>query len=462
MAQHSRYIVVLAAGKGTRMKTVRPKVLHPLAGLPVLHHVLRTARALDPAFTCVVLGHQAAEIRASVPDSPEIRFVLQEPQLGTGHALLQAETELVGRTGTLLLLSGDVPLLRPSTVQALAAHHETCGAAVTVLTTRLEDPSGYGRIIRSARGIERIVEQRDASPEEQRVTEINTGVFAFDLSTVFEHLRRVAAANQQGEYYLTDIVGICRDRGLDVETLVVDDPSEVRGINSQRELAELASLVRQRKNAALMDAGVTLVDPGTTYVDVDVDIGPDTVVHPNVQLEGRTRIGSACEIHAGSRLVDTVVEDGAVVRNHCVLQQSTVAAAAVIGPFSHLRPQSAVGRGAHVGNFVELKKTSLGPGSKANHLTYLGDATVGSGVNVGAGTITCNYDGVNKHQTVIEDGAFIGSDSQLVAPVTIGAGAYVAAGSSIVHDVPAGALAVARSRQENKLHWRRRKTAKQD
>jgi len=461
MAQQSRYVVVLAAGKGTRMKTMRPKVLHPLAGLPVLHHVLRTARALEPALTCVVLGHQADEIRSSVPHSPELRFVLQEPQLGTGHALLQAESELGDRRGTLLLLSGDVPLLRPSTVLALAAHHEACGAAVTVLTTVLEEPFGYGRIIRSARGIERIVEQRDAAPDEQRVKEINTGVLAFDVATVFDNLRRLASANQQGEYYLTDIVGICRERGLDVETLVVDDPNEVRGINSQRELAELATLLRQAKNAALMEAGVTLIDPATTYIDVDVEVGPDTIVHPNVLLEGRTRIGSACEIHAGSRLVDTVVEDGAIVRNHCVLQQSTVASAAVIGPFSHLRPQSAVGYGAHVGNFVELKKTSLGAGSKANHLAYLGDATVGAGVNVGAGTITCNYDGVNKHQTVIEDGAFIGSDSQLVAPVTIGAGAYVAAGSSIVHDVPAGALAVARSRQENKLGWRRRKTAKQ-
>ncbi len=448
-----RHFVILAAGKGTRMKTRRAKVLHPLAGLPVIAHVLRTARQLGATTTCVVVGHQADEVKAALAGVEGLTFVVQEPQLGTGHALLQAESALRGRRGTVVLLSGDVPLLQASTLTRLLEHHERAGAAATVLTAVLDDPHGYGRIIREGGAIVRIAEQRDATPAEREIREINTGIYAFDLAPLFEALRSIASANSQGEYYLPDLVAIYRRRGLPVETVSVDSITEVRGINSQRELADLAAALRQTRRDALMAAGVTLIDPTTTYVDVDVEVGPDTVLHPCVFLEGRTRIGSGCEIHAGTRIVDSTVADGAIVRNHCVIQSSTIEAGARLGPFAHVRPDSVVGEGAHVGNFVELKKTSMGPGAKANHLAYLGDATVGRDVNVGAGTITCNYDGVRKHQTVIEDGAFIGSDSQLVAPVRVGAGAYVAAGSTIVEDVPAGALAIARGRQVNKTDW---------
>jgi bifunctional UDP-N-acetylglucosamine pyrophosphorylase/glucosamine-1-phosphate N-acetyltransferase len=447
------HVVVLAAGKGTRMKARRPKVLHPMAGLPIIGHVLRTAAALHPASVLLIVGHQADEVQRALAGSPGLRFAIQEPQLGTGHAVLAAEPFVEGRTGTLVLLYGDVPLLRPATVERLVDHHRATGAAATVLTAVLDDPFGYGRIIREDGRLVRIVEERDADAHERQVREINSGIYAFDLPPLFDALRGLAASNTQGEYYLTDLVATYRQRGLPLETVLVDDPVEVRGINSQSELADLTAHLRAARCRDLMAEGVTLLDPTTTYVDVDVRVGPDTVVHPDVHLEGHTRIGAGCEVHAGTRIVDSSVDDGAVIRNHCVIQQSRIAGGAVVGPFAHIRPDSDVCEGAHVGNFVELKKTVLGAGSKANHLAYLGDATIGADVNIGAGTITCNYDGTRKHQTTIEDGVFIGSDSQLVAPVTIGRGAYVAAGSSIVEDVPAGALGIARGRQVNKAGW---------
>jgi bifunctional UDP-N-acetylglucosamine pyrophosphorylase/glucosamine-1-phosphate N-acetyltransferase len=311
--------------------------------------------------------------------------------------------------------------------------------------------------VRSDDQIDRIVEERDASPFERAIREINTGVYAFDLPPLFDALRGIAADNDQGEYYLTDLVAVFRDRQLRVGTVTTNDPSEVRGINSRSELAEVGALMRRQKNDALMAAGVTLVDPATAYIDADVVVGQDTVIHPNVYLEGSTRIGAGCEIHSGARLVNATLGDRVTINNCCVITDSSIAEGARIGPFAHLRPGNDVRPRAQVGNFVELKKTVLGEGSKANHLSYLGDATIGAKVNVGAGTITCNYDGVHKYQTVIEDGAFIGSDSQLVAPVRVGKDAYVAAGSSIVDDVPAGALAIARSRQTNKDGWAERK-----
>jgi bifunctional UDP-N-acetylglucosamine pyrophosphorylase/glucosamine-1-phosphate N-acetyltransferase len=459
MSDSDRHVVILAAGKGTRMKTRRPKVLHPLVGRPIIAHVLRTAQALRPATLTMVVGHQADEIRAALGGIEGLTFVLQEPQLGTGHALLQAERALAGRRGTLVLLSGDVPLLRPDTVERLVAHHEATGAAMTVLTAVLDHPFGYGRIVRHDGRLIRIVEERDASPEQRAIREINTGIYAFDLGPLFGALRAIATENSQGEHYLPDLVVVYRRRGLPVETVAVADAREIRGVNSQHELAELAAMSRQAKNEELMAGGVTLLDPATTYVDADVEVGADTVIHPNVILEGRTRIGAACEIHAGVRIVDSVVGDQAVVHDHCVIRDSEIRPRASVGPFAHLRPGSVVGEGAKVGNFVELKKTTLGPGSKANHLTYLGDATIGAGVNVGAGTITCNYDGWRKHQTVVEDGAFIGSDTQLIAPVTVGRDAYIAAGSSITDDVPPGALAIARARQVNKEGWAERRLA---
>jgi bifunctional UDP-N-acetylglucosamine pyrophosphorylase / glucosamine-1-phosphate N-acetyltransferase len=455
------HVVVLAAGKGTRMKCVRPKLLHRLGGDSLIGHVLRAARALAPETLTLVIGHQAAELRAALAGTG-LQFVLQEPQLGTGHAVLQVEPVLAGRSGTMVLLSGDVPLLQAATLERLVRQHVTRGAAATVLTACLARPYGYGRVIRQDGRLTRVVEERDASPEQRKIREINSGVYALALEPLFDAVRSISTGNSQGEYYLPDLVTIYRKRGLLVDTVLVEDPAEVRGVNSQGELAELGAIVREKRNAELMAAGVTIVDPATTFVDVDVEVGADTVLHPNVYLEGRTRIGTACEIHAGARLVDSTLGDGAVVKNYCVIESSEIGPGASVGPFAHLRPGSRLAEDARIGNFVELKKTTMGAGSKANHLAYLGDATIGAGVNVGAGTITCNYDGTTKHPTTIEDDVFIGSDSQLIAPVRVGRGAYVAAGSSITDDVPEGALAIARGRQVNKEGWVARKRQARD
>jgi bifunctional UDP-N-acetylglucosamine pyrophosphorylase/glucosamine-1-phosphate N-acetyltransferase len=447
------HVVVLAAGQGTRMKSKLPKVLHPLAGLPLIEHVLRTADAVKPASVTVIVGHEAEMVRQRLDVRQGLNFAIQQPQLGTAHALQQAEPALRGKTGTVILLSGDVPLLTSTTLERLLKGHTTAQAAATVVTAVVERPYGYGRIVRTDGQIARIVEERDASPVERQIREINSGIYAFDLAPLFDALRGIASQNAQGEFYLTDLVSIYRKRKLPVATVVVDNPHEIRGINSRSELAEVSTVVRQKKNEELMAAGVTLIDPATTYIGSDVQVGPDTVIHPGVVLEGQTRIGAACEIQAHVRIVDSEIADRVTVHNFCLIVGARVADGAAIGPFAHLRTESAVGQGAKVGNFVELKKTTLGPGSKASHLSYLGNATIGANVNIGAGTITCNYDGTHKHQTVIEDGAFIGSDSQLIAPVRVGQGAYVAAGSSITEDVPAGSLGIARGRQANIAGW---------
>ena len=450
------HVVVLAAGQGTRMKSSLPKVLHQIAGLPVIEHVLRTAESVSPATITVVVGHRADVVRARLADRG-VQFALQEPQLGTAHALRQAEPALAGKTGTLVLLSGDVPLFSPASLRHLIDTHCGANAAATVVTATAERPYGYGRIVRTEGRIARIVEERDASPTEHQIQEINSGIYAFDLAPLFEALRGIASQNAQGEYYLPDLVGIYRRRKLPVETLLVDNAQEILGINSRTELAEMSSLLRQKKNAEVMAAGVTLIDPATTYIDADVEIGADTVIHPGVILEGQTRIGSACEIQAHVRICDSTLGDHVTINNFCLITGARVAQGASVGPFAHLRLDAVVGEKAKIGNFVELKKTIMGPGSKANHLAYLGDATIGANVNVGAGTITCNYDGVRKQQTVIEDGAFIGSDSQLIAPVTIGKGAYVGSGTTVREDVPAGALAVSAGKQRNIDGWVERK-----
>ena len=455
------HVVILAAGQGTRMKSAIPKVLHPISGRSLVEHVLRTARSVSPATTTLIVGHGGEQVQARLGRYPDLRFARQEPQLGTAHALQQAEETLAGHGGTLVLLSGDVPLLSPATLRRLIDHHQAAGAAATVLTAVVERPYGYGRIVRRDGRISQIVEERDASPAQRQIREINSGIYAFDLAPLFTSLRTIASKNAQGEYYLTDLVAIYRRRKLAVETLVVDNPREIRGINSRSELAEVSTHVRQTKNEELMAAGVTLIDPATTYIENDVEIGADTVIHPGVVIEGHTRIGSACEIQGHVRISDCEIADRVTINNFCLLVGARVASGAAVGPFAHVRPGTSIGEDARVGNFVELKKTSLGSGSKANHLAYLGDATIGANVNIGAGTITCNYDGTHKHQTVIEDGVFIGSDSQLIAPVRIGAGAFVAAGSSITGDVPAGALGIARGRQSNVEGWaERRKSAK--
>jgi len=454
------HVVILAAGKGTRMKSARPKVLHSLAGRPLIEHILVTVDHLKTASITLVVGHGADEVQSALASRPNLQYVVQSPQLGTGHALLQAEPVLRGRKGHVLLLYADVPLLEPGTLLRLLEANRNAKAAMTVLTAELTDPYGYGRIVRDDEGqIARIIEERDASSTQRAIREINSGIYALSMKPLFEHLHQLATDNSQGEYYLTDLVALYRQKGLRVDGLCLDRADELRGVNSRIDLAELSQIVRQRKNRALMMGGVTLEDPATTFVDIDVTVGPDTVLGPGVRLEGQTVVGDRCRIHAGCRLTNVTMKDDVVVLDYSVIADSTVGQGAAVGPMAHVRPQSIIGPGARVGNFVELKKTSLGKGSKASHLSYLGDATIGEGVNIGAGTITCNYDGNAKHPTVIEDGVFIGSDSQLIAPVTIGKDAYVGAGSSISSDVPAGSLAIARSRQVVKPDWATRRKA---
>jgi len=447
------HIVVLAAGKGTRMKSARPKVLHPVAGKPIIHRVLAAARALRPRTVTLVVGHQASELKSALSGETGVTFVVQEPQLGTAHALLQAESALAGRRGTVLLLYGDVPMLTAVTLQTLLKTHVDARAAATVLTAIVPAPFGYGRIVRSGEQIARIVEERDATSAEREIQEINSGIYAFALEGLFDAVRSIAAENAQREYYLTDLVAVFLQRGQTVATMTVQRADEIRGINSRGELAEVSSIVRRRKNDELMAAGVTIEDPATTYVDDEVTIGADTTIHPGVSIEGATTIGERCEIHSGVRIVASTIGSGVVINNHCIIAEAAIADDAVVGPFAHLRSGADVRERARVGNFVELKKTVLGAGSKSMHLAYLGDATIGANVNVGAGTITCNYDGTAKNPTIIEDGAFIGSDSQLIAPVTIGKGAYVGSGTTVRENVPAGSLAVSAGKQRNIDGW---------
>ena len=453
MTRRDRHVIVLAAGKGTRMRSRRPKVLHPLAGQSLIDRVLRTSRTLGPSTLTVVVGHQSDLVQTALSHHRDLQFVRQEPQLGTAHALQQARSALASVQGNLVVLSGDVPRLRSATLTALIDTHEAAGAAATVLTAALERPYGYGRIVRSHGEMVGIVEETYATPEQRSIREINGGVYVFEIEPLFDALDQIPQAGPKRERYLPAIVPLYRRRGLRVDTVTAEDPDEIRGINSQTELAEVSSIVRQSKNEGLMGAGVTIEDPLTTYIDDDVTVGPDTIIHPGVRLEGRTHVGERCEIQSWVRVVDSTIEDDCTVRNCCVVTEARLASGSVVGPFAHLRPGSTLESGARVGNFVEMKQSTLGRGSKANHLSYLGDATIGNRVNVGAGTITCNYDGTAKNRTTIADGVFIGSGSQLVAPVTVGQDGYIAAGSCITEDVPPGALGVARARQENKPGW---------
>jgi bifunctional UDP-N-acetylglucosamine pyrophosphorylase/glucosamine-1-phosphate N-acetyltransferase len=454
------HVLVLAAGKGTRMKSRMPKVLHAVAGRPMIDYVLDVAALVDPATCTVVVGHGAEAVtQALAPRAGRLRFVRQEPQLGTGHALLQAEALFRGVRGTLVLLSGDVPLLRVETLRALLTTHTEARAALTLVTAAVADPAGYGRVVRHEGEVARIVEHRDATPEERAIPEINAGIYAFDLEPLFPALSRIGSGNAQGEYYLTDLVALYHGEGRKVASLVVPDVHEVLGINSRAELATTSRRVWRARAGALMASGVTIEDPETTYIAEGVSVGPDTVIRPGVVLDGNTTIGSGCVLYPGVRVENSTLADGVTVFDHCLVSGARIAEGVVLGPFARLRPETVVDERAHIGNFVELKKTHLGAGSKASHLAYLGDATIGAGVNIGAGTITCNYDGVRKNPTVIEDGVFVGSDSQLIAPVSVGRGAYIAAGSSITDDVPAGSLAIARGRQVVKEGWADRKRA---
>jgi bifunctional UDP-N-acetylglucosamine pyrophosphorylase/glucosamine-1-phosphate N-acetyltransferase len=448
--------VVLAAGKGTRMKSERVKVLHRAAGRPIAYYPIRAALALDCSPLVVVVGHQADQAQSEIGQLfPSAKFALQKEQLGTGHAVLCAEEALRGFSGDVLILAADVPLVRAETLQGLIDAKKESGAQVSLLTCRPKDPRGYGRVVRNAKGeVARVVEEKDASPEEKKIGEVNVSIYLFDADFLFRALRTVGRSNAQGEYYLTDVVAEGR------AVAVVAEEAEVSGVNDRAQLASSAAQLRQRKNAQLMKEGVTLVDPQITYVDEGIEIGPDSVLEPLVSLRGKTRVGRGVEIGQGCVIIDSEIADGVRILPYSHFEGAKVGRGAVVGPFARLRPGAQVGEAAHIGNFVELKKTVFGKGSKANHLTYLGDAVIGEGCNIGAGTITCNYDGANKLATTVEDGAFIGSDTQLVAPVRVGKGAYVGSGATIREDVPPGALAVSAGKQRNIEGWVAKKAPK--
>ncbi len=444
-------VVVLAAGRGTRMKSDRAKVLHELAGKPMLLHVLDTAGTLRPERIVVVVGHQGGEVSRVVGDSA--RCVVQEPQLGTGHAVMQAASALRGFRGEVLVLCGDVPLLRAKTLRGLLSAHRRRGALASVLSMTVEDPSGYGRIVRSADSAAlRIVEDADADPAQQHIDEVNSGIYCFDAAFLWRSLRGLGRDNAQGEYYLTDVIEAASARNA-AYCRMIDDAGEGIGINSRFDLAVAEALTQDRLLSKWMDRGVTFLDPGAAYLSAGVHIGRDTVIGPNVRLEGATRIGKGCVLDGCSYLRDTVVGSAVHVRWGVVADSARIASGVNIGPYAHLRPEARLDEDVHVGNFVEVKKSRLRRGVKANHLSYIGDAEVGEGSNIGAGTITCNYDGVRKYRSSIGKRVQIGSDTQLVAPVKIGDDAYIAAGSTITSDVAAGALAFNDKRQKVREGW---------
>jgi bifunctional UDP-N-acetylglucosamine pyrophosphorylase / glucosamine-1-phosphate N-acetyltransferase len=435
------------------MKARRAKVLHEVCGRPLAYYPVKRALEAGADPVVVVVGHQAAEVeaalRAHLPDAP-LRFAVQKEQLGTAHAVLSGRAALRGFDGDVLILSGDTPLLTADTLRAVLRRRGR--AALAFATMTLENPTGYGRVVHAPHGGPAlVVEEKDATPEERLIHEVNSGLYCADAAFLWKTLPRVGSKNAQREFYLTDLVALAADGPGAVAVRV--PPMEASGVNDQEELSLAARALTRRVAQELMKAGVTIEDPERFDCDEGVEVGADTVIEPSVRLRGATRVGTRCRIGQGSILADTIVADGAVVKPYCVFEQAVVGTAAIVGPFSRLRPGADVGAGAHVGNFVELKKTRLGPGAKANHLTYLGDATIGAGTNVGCGTVTCNYDGEKKHPTTIGEGAFIGSDAILVAPIAIGDGAYVAAGSTLTMDVPAGALALGRSHQVNKEGW---------
>jgi bifunctional UDP-N-acetylglucosamine pyrophosphorylase/glucosamine-1-phosphate N-acetyltransferase len=452
--------IVLAAGLGTRMKSRKAKVLHEAGGQALVEHVLdAAASSIGAEETVVVVGHQAEAVQGLLARRG-CRFVTQTEQRGTGHAVAICR-EAASQEGLTVILYGDCPLLTAGTIQKLVAAQKSSGMAGILITTLLEDPTGYGRIVRSEDGtVAAIVEQKAATEEQKQIREINSGIYCVDSALLWEHIGNIKPNAASGEIYLTDLVEHFRAAGHRVGALVLDDPNEILGINQRLELAEADRILRARKARQLMLDGVTILQPETVAIDAGVEVGQDTVIAPFVQLAGRTRIGADCRVGAGSVIRDSEIADGVQIGEYCFVGTSKVEQGAQIGPFSRLRQDNHVEAGAHIGNFVELKKTHFGAGSKAMHLAYLGDSVIGAGVNVGAGTITCNYDGVNKHKTEIGDGVFVGSNSTLVAPVKLEAKSYVAAGSVITHAVPGDALAVGRSRQSNIAGWVSRKRGK--
>jgi bifunctional UDP-N-acetylglucosamine pyrophosphorylase/glucosamine-1-phosphate N-acetyltransferase len=453
-------IAIMAAGKGTRLKSKHPKVLHEVAGKPLLAHVIATAaRLVAPADVYAIIGHEADLVRRAVAGTG-VQFVLQEPQRGTGHALMCAVPSLSGYDHV-IVLSGDAPVITAETIAKLRDFHLKNKGAMTILSAKLENPTGYGRLVRDRKNgeIRAVVEEKSCLPAQRKIREINSGFYAFAVKPLTENLQKLKTDNPHGEYYLTDMAEVLRRAKQHVFAVATESASEILGSNTRAELVDLDRKLRRDRIRKLMSEGVTIFYPETCVIDGDVEVGADTTIEPFVQLLGTTRIGSDCRVRSYSVIKDSVIADGVVVRPGCVIEGARVANGAMLGPCSHLRPGSDIGEGAHVGNFVETKKTRLGKGSKANHLTYLGDAEIGAGVNIGAGTITCNYDGVNKHTTVIEDGVFVGSDATLVAPVKLGKGSYVAAASCITEDLPADSLAIGRSRQIVKEGWVKQKQA---
>jgi bifunctional UDP-N-acetylglucosamine pyrophosphorylase/glucosamine-1-phosphate N-acetyltransferase len=430
-------------------------VLHEVGGKPLLEHVIRAAVRIVPATDVfAIIGHEADRVRAAT-EHTGVNFVLQAEQRGTGHALIMAREALAGYDHV-IVLSGDAPLITQETIGHLRNFHLEEQAAMTLLTAELANPTGYGRVLRkSARSaeVEAIVEEKAASPAQKKIREINSGFYVFSVKELYRNIGKLSTANAHAEYYLTDMAEVLRQARQRVVAFKTADPNEVLGGNTREELADIDEKMRLSKCRQLMADGVTIFYPATCVIDADVEVGSDTVIEPYVQLLGKTRVGSASRVRSYSVIRDSDIGDGAMILPGCALEEARVSAGAVVGPYSHLRPGSEIGEGAHVGNFVETKKIKLGKGSKANHLTYLGDAEIGAGVNIGAGTITCNYDGVAKHQTVIEDGVFIGSDSTLVAPIRVGKGAYVGAASCLTEDVPADSLAIGRARQIVREGW---------
>jgi len=452
-------VIILAAGLGTRMKSATIKILHHAAGRPIIDYVLDLAAELSPAPPVMVVGYQRDAVQQAI--GSRARFAVQDQQLGTGHAVLQAAPLLEADGGSakrILILSGDVPLTRPETLRQLLDEHERAGNALTLLTMKLDQPAMYGRIVRDAGGaVVRIVEAKDASEEEKQIGEVNAGIYVFGGEHLFDNLRNLSNENAQGEYYLTDLLAVLREGGHRVGAVVANDPVEALGVNSRGELAQVESEIQRRVVRNLMAEGVTFRNPATVVIDSTVTIGADSVVYPFVTLEGATRIGQGCLIEPGVHLVNVTVGANVHLKTGTVAEDAIIEDEATVGPYAHLRPGTQLGRHVKIGNFVETKKAVFGEGAKASHLSYIGDAEIGADVNIGAGTITCNYDGVNKHKTVLEDGVFIGSDTQLVAPVRVGRGAYVGAGSTITKDVPADALALSRTPQRIVAGWAARK-----
>lgn len=456
----SSIALILAAGEGTRMKSDKPKVAHEILGVPLVTWVVDAARAAGCERIIVITGHRADQVEALLGDVESVR---QEQQLGTGHAVMSAREALRDTGGSLAVLSGDTPLLRAETISGLVAMRESSGSALTLLTTHLADPTGYGRIVRDMRdgSVARIVEEKDCTPEERRITEVNTGTYCFDADVLFAHLDRLTTANAQGEYYLTDMVAIFGAEGLTVSAMATDDPLETLGVNSRVQLAEAGKVMQRRINRSHLLAGVTMTDPELVWIGPYVTLGRDVELLPMTFLAGTTTVGDRALIGPGTRITDSTIAQDAVV-DASVVVEAIVGPSASVGPVSYLRAGTVLAERAKAGACVEIKQSVVGPGSKVPHLSYIGDTTIGTGVNIGAGSITCNYDGFNKHATVIGDGAFIGSDTMLVAPVTVGAGAVTAAGSSIAHDVAPGSLAIERSKQATVEGWAERQRKKRD